>query len=265
MLTKAERRLIEGLKYRRKIRRRTRLFLAEGPRTIATILQNEKVRIERIYAVQRWLRKHADLLQQRQIPWKVIRESELKQISSMETPNQVVALVEMPQWDVTIEQIVESPPPRMLFLDQIQEPGNLGTILRTACWFDVSVVVCSEHTVDVWNPKVVQATMGAIVYIPVLYANLEEILTEIRKKHAIPCVGTTLEGQPLPRVAPPTPPWICILGNEAHGVAPALLSLCTHQVTIPRYTAHPIDSLNVGVAAGILLAWLQRAVVGTPS
>ncbi len=265
MLTKAERRLIEGLKHRRKIRRRTKLFLAEGPRTIATILQNEKVRIERIYAVQRWLRKYADLLQRRQIPWKVIRESELKQISSMETPNQVVALVEMPQWDVTIDQVIASPPPRILFLDQIQEPGNLGTILRTACWFDVSVVVCSEQTVDVWNPKVVQATMGAIVYIPVLYADLEAVLAEIRKKHAIPCIGTTLQGQPIHRVPPPSPPWICILGNEAHGIRPTLLSQCTHQVTIPRYTDSPIDSLNVGVASGILLAWLQHTLYGMQS
>ncbi len=168
----------------------------------------------------------------------------------------------MPQWNISVEQVIELPPQFILALDSLQEPGNLGTIIRTAHWFGIPLIVADEDTVDAFNPKVVQATMGSIVYVPIIYTDLKQFLQEIRKQHgnSIKILAADVEGTPLPEFTSQIMPdkWILIVGREAHGIDSSLKELIDHRLTIPAHADNPPDSLNVAVATGIALYELTK-------
>ena len=170
----------------------------------------------------------------------------LEQCSSLKTPNKILAVVkQLPKQNVSSKFI--------LALDGIQDPGNLGTILRLADWFGINQIVCSKETVDCYNPKVVQASMGAILRVSVNYCSLKNYLSETK----LPIFGALLEGKNVFKETL-TNEGILLMGNEGNGISDDLLKTIQHPLTIPRFGE--AESLNVSVATGILLSEFWRSV-----
>lgn len=167
-------------------------------------------------------------------------EKTIKEIGSLKTPNKFLAVVKKPNLKPKKEKFI-------LALDGIQDPGNFGTIIRTADWFNVDLIVCSKGTVDVYNSKVVQSSMGSIYRVPILYVDLASYL----KSSKLPIYGALLEGQNVYKESLPNEA-VLIMGNEGYGISDEIQKLIQHKIHIPRFGN--AESLNVSVATGILLS-----------
>lgn len=247
MLTKADIQLVRSLNSR-KGRRREGLFVAEGPRLVVELLGHFECRA--LYATTEWLHGSSALEAQKV---EEITQGELSRLSLQQSPNQVVALFRIP------EDRVERGPLKGLHLalDNVQDPGNLGTIIRMADWFGVEDIWCSPTTADVWNPKVVQASMGGLAHVRVHYLDLLPFL--LSQSSAIPVFGTSLSGNSIwdQQLAADA---IIVMGNEGNGISPEVDERCTHRLFIPNYPQGrtTTDSLNVAMATGIVLAEFRR-------
>jgi RNA methyltransferase, TrmH family len=183
---------------------------------------------------------------------------ELKQISSLKTPHNALAVVCMPDHKINQKKLLKE---KCVVLDCIQDPGNLGTIIRAAAWFGIKNIACSEDCVDIYNPKVIQASMGAIIHVNVLYTDLEKFLGVASGKK-VPVYGTMLEAESiydteLTGIA------LILLGNESKGISDNLIPYIDHKIMIPRFTKNKpgIDSLNVGMAASVVFSEFARRSV----
>jgi TrmH family RNA methyltransferase len=181
---------------------------------------------------------------------------EIEQMSSLRTPQGTIAIFRKPISDT------QYPTSNlMLALDSVQDPGNLGTIIRTCDWFGVRDILCSRDTADCYNPKVVQATMGALARVRVHYVDLPQVLAEM-KQQGIPLYGTLLEGQNMyeAHAIPDKQHGIIIMGNEGNGISQEVRGLITHPLLIPSYPTGVAtsESLNVGIATAIVLAEFRR-------
>ena len=171
-----------------------------------------------------------------------ITERELKKISLLQHPKDSVAVCELRNQSPISADI-------QLVLDNIQDPGNLGTIIRLADWFGIEQIICSENTVDFYNPKVIQATMGSFTRVNIVYQNLKELLQNTDR----PVFGTDMTGKNLYKTDFPKSFYL-VLGNEGNGISPEIKSLVTENLTIPRFgRLQSTESLNVSMAAGIIL------------
>lgn len=242
MLSKSRVKYIQSL-YHKKFRDQEAVFIAEGPKIVKEFLAFSPQLLQSIYALPKWVENHASLLNS--LPpdrVQILEEQELQKISLLTTPNMVLAIV---------KQIPPAPylPTTgfSVMLDDIQDPGNMGTILRTCDWFGVKQLICSNSCVDVYNPKVIQSTMGSILRVNVLYEDLE---TWYPANQDIPLYAAALGGQSLKQLEIP-PKAILLVGNESKGVSSNLLALCREKIMIPRIGS--AESLNAAVAAGILL------------
>jgi len=237
MLSKKEVKDIQSLghKKERDVQHR---FVAEGPKIVGELAQEVPEKIEKIYALESWAAQHEHLKK-----WThIVNEFELQRLSHSKTPNQVIAVLQ--QWPQAAPVLKAE---FCLYLDAIQDPGNLGTILRIADWFGIKYVVCTIGCADVYNPKVVQASMSSIARVRVYY---DDDLSWI-KKQILPIYAATLDGDSTfskPHTG------ILIIGNESKGVRDELLKLATQKITIAR--RGEAESLNAAVATGILLAQL---------
>lgn len=181
-----------------------------------------------------------------------ISEQELRKISFLQHPRDSVALVEIPEAQFLPDINLQ------LVLDGIQDPGNFGTIIRLADWFGIEQVVCSEDTVDLYNPKAVMATMGSFTRVNVVYTDINAFLSESPNVN----LGTDMDGESIYSFAFPERMNI-VLGNEGSGMRPETESLIRHQITIPRFgKAKATESLNVSMAAGIILGQIFSAKEG---
>ena len=178
--------------------------------------------------------------------------NELKQMSSLKTPNNALAVLE--KSDNKIEYV--RPEKLAIALDCIQDPGNLGTIIRAAAWFGIDTIFCSNDCVDVYNPKVIQASMGAFLHIKVYYTDLEEYF---KNTDNLPVYGALLKGDSIYN-QPLSNKGIILLGNESKGISEKLLPFITHKISIPC-SNFTIDSLNVGIAASIIFSEFYRRMV----
>jgi TrmH family RNA methyltransferase len=246
MLLKSRVKYIQSLGHK-KSRQEAAEFILEGPKLLDECLRADPARINAVYALETWLQDHKALLDQ--IPSAIVEPvspEELEKISVLQTPNQVLALAQKPE--------PSEPPARIdmpvLVLDAIQDPGNLGTLVRTADWFGLTHVVCGHGCADQFNPKVVQSTMGSILRMQVSYT---DIGTWIRSLADVPVYATMLEGRNI-FTMDPIDRGLILVGNESRGLDPALAALATERVTIPR-KGHA-ESLNAAVAAGVVLAAL---------
>lgn len=221
----------------KKHREATGLFVAEGPKVVDELMQTAPGKIVAIYATKEWTRsKGVDNPTE-------IEEHELQKLSHLKTPNKVLAVV---------EQFNSLPPAAggfILYLDAIQDPGNFGTIVRIADWFDVKDIVCSPGCADLYNPKVVQSTMASIARVNVFYDEEENWL----KKATSTIYAASLHGKPLSAVSK-TGDGILIIGNESKGVRKEFLDLADERITIERRGR--AESLNAAVATGIILSHL---------
>ena len=239
MLTKNELKYIQSL-YQKKQRDEEHLFIAEGPK-LAGELINSALVIKNIYATSAWIAKNANVVG----PVTEISEVELNRISALQTPNEVV---------VVAQQVRNVDEPELkgnltLVLDGIQDPGNMGTIIRIADWFGVHQIICSADCVDNYNPKVVQASMGSIIRVKCWYKNLDNWQPEHNQR----VFGALLNGKNIYSVGK-VEEGILVIGNESKGIREPLLSKITEPVTIPK--AGGAESLNAAVATGIIVGCL---------
>ena len=248
MLSKNKIKFIQSLQ-RKKQRKAEGLFLLEGDKMANEALQQAEV--EHIYALEDWIETHKTTIRSKNIPFEIITERELKAISVLKTPNKVLLI--MKQFTHKLETISQLKG-YALYLDQIQDPGNMGTILRNADWFGIQYVFCSEGCADIYNSKVIQASMGAIFRIKVINMELIDFLETNRD---IPVYGTVLEGDNLYELEP-AQNGLIVIGNEGRGISPDIQNLLTHKVTIPRGKNGGAESLNAAVASGIVCAFFCK-------
>ncbi|WP_046369875.1 TrmH family RNA methyltransferase [Flavihumibacter petaseus] len=239
MITKNQVKYIQSLS-QKKLRDSEKLFVAEGPKVVGELLAMSSLQCTAIYGTQEWFDTQQPLAVTES---QVIEAGELERISFLTTPNQVLALFRQPVWN-------HPPGNWQLLLDGIQDPGNLGTIIRIADWFGVYSIICSRDTADCFAPKVVQSTMASIGRVAVEYADLREYIAANAGRNYY---AATLDGIPLTGVNPRLPATL-VIGNESKGIRPEVLEGIQHQVTIPR--AGEAESLNAAVATGILLSHL---------
>jgi RNA methyltransferase, TrmH family len=220
------------------------LFIAEGPKIVVELIQSFPQYIKEIYAVKEWIKEN-DHLHTPAVT--EVTEDELEKISQLKTPNQVVAVVK--KFDEGEQPDVKGK--ISLVLDTIQDPGNLGTIIRIADWFGVDQIICSNDCADVYNPKVVQATMGSIARVNIFYTDLPAWLlqqTDIR------IYATMLEGTDVTKMNS-IKEGLIIIGNESKGISDEIVELVNEKITIPK--KGKAESLNAAVAVGIVLAHIS--------
>ena len=216
-------------------------FIAEGEKLVGEI-RNSSLRIRRI-------------LQTKPIfaEGELVSEKEMERISQLKTANSVLAIVELPKHKLSLANPEKN---LVLCLDRIQNPGNLGTIIRLADWFGISDIVCSEDTADCFNPKVVQATMGAILRVRVHYTNLAKWLSE---QGEAKIYGTFLEGENIYN-ADLAKSGVIVMGNEGQGISSEVAETVTHKLLIPPYPTDRCgsESLNVAVATAVICSEFRR-------
>ena len=241
MLTKAQIKYIQSLGHK-KLRDAEQVFVAEGPKLINELLSASNVRPVAVYAVEAFAAGHAHLE-----GLKVIKEAELERISSLSAPNEVLGIFSKPVFE-------EHDPAHSftLMLDGIQDPGNLGSIIRSADWFGLRTIVCSRDCADNFNSKVVQSTMGSLTRVQLIYDDLPAF---INKATLPPIFAATLNGKNLYEMKP-LKEGVLIIGNESKGISKELLQIVNNHITIPR--KGQAESLNAGVAAGIMLSHLVK-------
>lgn len=236
MISKNQQKLIRGLELK-KFRRREQLFVAEGPKVVGDLLKAG-------YTPQ-------TLFSTTEQPGaQLVTEDELRRISFLQHPQQVLALFPLP------EPELEQPQPGSLYLalDGVQDPGNLGTIIRLADWFGIGTIYCSEDTADAWAPKVVQATMGSIARVKVIYANLGELLDNT----TLPVYGTLLDGNDIYQEKL-TAEGIIVMGNEGNGISADIRQKVNRRLLIPSFhRGDTAESLNVAIATAITCSEFRR-------
>jgi TrmH family RNA methyltransferase len=244
MLSKKIVKYIQSLSHK-KFRDEEGVFIAEGPKVVGELLAQKKMKCTLVCAEKIWLFQNETLL--KDVAPENIYEADdhwLKSISQLKTPNQVVAVFEKNE----ATGIPKLAGKISIMLDDLQDPGNLGTIIRIADWFAIQNIICSNNSVECYNPKVVQSTMGSIARVNVFYTNLEDFL---QKNKTLKVFATTLSGTSIFKL-PKITEAIILIGNESKGIHNDLLKLCEQQITIPRL-GHA-ESLNAAVASGIIIS-----------
>lgn len=249
MLSNAQIKLIRSLE-QKKYRNQHALYVAEGEKIIAEILHS-KIVFEKLFVTENWKAKNQDLYEQFQSKIQIVTESELNKISFLQTPNEVLALIPLQYPNIKSFKLSKA---IVLALDTIQDPGNLGTIIRIADWFGISSIICSENCVDVYNPKVIQSTMGAFLRVKIYYTQLHNFLKE-QKKNGISVYGALLNGEIIYN-ADLSKTGIVLMGNESKGISEELKLLIDKPIYIPKFGG--AESLNVSVATGIICSEFFR-------
>ncbi|MGA9211074.1 RNA methyltransferase [Kaistella sp.] len=235
MLTAHKIKILQSLD-KKKFRQKYNLFLVEGNKTIKEI-PTSKYKIDEIYSVNPAELSIGNLVATE------ISSTDLKKISFLQHPKDSVAVCALKEELLVEETGVQ------LILDGIQDPGNLGTIIRLADWFGISQIICSEDTADFYNPKVIQASMGSFLRVNIVYQDLEKYLSI----NSHPIIGTDMDGANFYNFEFPSQ-FNLVLGNEGNGIRPEIEDLLTDKITIPRFgKSQSTESLNVSMAAGIIL------------
>ena len=245
MLSKSQLSFIKSL-HQKKYRKESGLFIVEGIKSIVEFLASS-FKIHSIYS----LPQNLSLLPALPANIKLfeVNNAELDKISTLQTPQGILAIIHIPESEKL--SALDLPGRFTLVLDGIQDPGNLGTIIRTADWFGFQNVVCSMNTVEVYNPKTVQATMGSLARIRVDYMDLGDFFKEV----TLPVFGALLEGKSMYDINWGTE-GLVILGNEGQGITDEVQEFITDPVTIPRVGA--AESLNVAISAAIICSDIRR-------
>ena len=240
MVSKNQIKLITSLQ-QKKYRIANKLFFAEGVKGIQELLDSD-FELDHLYTTQN------DFDEVSKEKKTIISENDLKKITALATPNSCLAVFKMPTEKPVLETGL------IVALDSIRDPGNLGTILRLCDWFGIQQVLCSKETVDVYNPKVVQATMGSIARVNINYIDLNAFLATTK----LPVFGTFMDGSNIYKSELPKQ-GIIIMGNEANGISTELEKLVTSRLTIPRFgNLQKTESLNVATATAIVLSEFRR-------
>lgn len=238
----------------KKCRTELNLFLVEGEKIVGELLKSN-LNIKAIIATSNWFSEN-NLKFSSSIEYLEAKEDDLARISSLTTPNKVIAVVEILPANINYSNIQTG---ITLLLDDIQDPGNLGTIIRLADWFGIKNIVCSENTAELYNPKVIQATMGAFLRVNVFYTDLEHFIKNIPASSKIDVFGTFIKGENIYKTELPEDALV-VMGNESKGISKNIERLVTRKITIPSFSANPdkSESLNVAIATGIVCSEFRR-------
>lgn len=237
-ISKNQLKLITSLS-QKKYRQKHKLFVAEGVKVVNELL-NSSFELDQLFATEDFDTQNKNC--------QIISNEELRKISSLKTPNKVLGIFKIPaEKEISNKGLI-------LVLDDINDPGNLGTIIRLCDWFGITTLVCSNETVDCYNQKVVQSSMGSLTRLAIKYLNLKEYLSNKELPTFIADMdGENVYKKELPKEA------VLIMGNEANGVSDEIKSLIKHKISIPRFgNLQETDSLNVATATAILLSEFRR-------
>jgi len=237
-ITKADIKYIKQLQ-QKKYRKQYGVFVVEGWKSIQDFIKAGYLP-QKIYATKQPDDFVTDSVES-------VTGKQLKQISSLQHPKDALAVFKIQAFDTLPSSGL------ILALDDLQDPGNLGTIIRTADWFGVRQIVCSENTVDCYNPKVVQATMGALANVSIIYTDLEAYLKQIN----LPVYGTFLDGENIYKSTLPQEA-VMVIGNEGNGIKPEIAGLTTHKLHIPKAPDAIAESLNAAIATAVVLNEFKR-------
>jgi len=247
MFSKSSIKYIQSLQHK-KFRDEYNVFVAEGPKVVGGLLATGSFAVKGIYSTQHWMDEQDDaLLNHYREKIGIVKDFELEKIAAYTTPNKVVAVFEKrnARENISVKNKLT------LALDDIRDPGNLGTIIRTADWFGIENIICSSNTADMYNNKVVQSTMASLGAVNILYTDLAAWLKE---HNSVGIFAATLEGKSI-HTFKDIREGIIVIGNESKGISDEILSLATEKITIPKF-GHA-ESLNAAVATGIILSNLK--------
>lgn len=257
MLSKSQISFINSLK-QKKYREEHQLFIAEGAKIVPELL-NSAIVVKQVYATSEFLRNNV-------IPATVerfeIKENELERISSLTKANEVLAVCETPSYELEGLHNESLKGKLTLVLDDIKDPGNLGTIIRIADWFGIENIVCSSETVDAFNPKVVQATMGSIARIKIYYTSLTEFIKYQVSSSKYQVFGALLEGKNI-YSEKLSSEGLIVIGNESRGISEEVQKLITDKISIPSFSHYKsgggeAESLNAAIATSIICSEFRR-------
>ena len=239
MVSKNQIKLINSLQ-QKKYRKLHNLFIAEGKKVIQELI-DANFSLEYLFVTK-------ENLFDSKYNFELISDNDLKKISALTTANDCLAVFKIKEVNFKVSSGLE------LALDNIKDPGNMGTIIRLCDWFGISKIVCTEETVDIYNPKVVQATMGSLARVEVLYTNLADYL----KTTDLEIFGTFMEGKNIYKQELPAR-GIIVMGNEANGISTDIENLVTQKINIPRFgSLQQTESLNVATATAVILSEFKR-------
>lgn len=240
MLSKNQIKLIKSL-HQKKYRTKTNLFLVEGVKGVNEFLKSD-FELERVFCTNDFSHNlTSDNVE-------LISEGELGKISNLNSPNEVIGIFRIPEMAVLdLDKF-------SIVLDEINDPGNLGTIIRLCDWFGVEQLVCSPKTVDCFNPKVVQSTMGSLSRVAIFYTNIEQFIS----KSELPVYAAIMDGENVYKSDLPEKA-ILVMGNEANGISESINKLISNKIAIPKFGVSQLtESLNVATATAILLSEFRR-------
>ena len=228
-----------------KSRKEQGLFVVEGRKMVEELLHSD-FETTGLFATETFIDAYPSFTEA-----ETVTEVQMEQMSGQDTPPGILAVVRIPE-----QGNIKTKSPYVLALDGIANPGNMGTLIRTAEWFGIQDVVCSNDCVELWNPKTVQATMGSLFRMKVWKTDLPVFLQK-GKDEGKAVYGALLNGEDLFQM-PTKPEGVIVIGSESHGIRPEVLPYITHPVTIPRVGGSATESLNAAVAGGIIIAEMTR-------
>ena len=253
MLSKNQIKLITSLKIK-KYREEYGLFCAEGLKIVSELLTQNKFNIESLFGTEEWISSNFENLSSKNIEANTITQSELDRISQLKSANQVLAVIKIGESNISNIDVNEE---LVLVLDEIKDPGNMGTIIRIADWFGIKSIVCSENTVDIYNSKVIQSTMGSFLRVNVYYSSIIDFLHKNKSKSKI--YGAFLDGTPIYQEKL-SRNGILVIGNESNGISKELVNMIDYKLKIPSFSTNKVlaESLNASIATAIICSEFRR-------
>ncbi len=257
MLGKSKIKLIRSLEHK-KYRHQNGLFLVEGDKMVREILLSS-LEVKYLFAKPDWLSGLPDSLTSKATEITEIDDRELSQISFLKTPNQALALVKIPQYEFDYKELSNG---LSLYLDEVQDPGNLGTIIRVADWFGIHHIVCGVGCADPYNPKAVQSTMGALIRVKTYQDDTSFFRNLNAQLPQFPIYGTFLDGENLYQKSLPNKA-VIVMGNESKGISSDVEQYVNQRILIPSYPPNvpTSESLNVAIATAIVCAEFRRTLI----
>ena len=256
LLPKNQIKFINSLK-EKKYRQLHNLFIVEGDKIVTEIIQQDPSKIEQLYLTEKWYRKsEIGSLQSHSSQIFILKSGEMERISSFKSPPEVIALIKIPHFQLDYDEIAGN---FSLVLDKVQDPGNLGNIIRIADWFGIQHIICSFDCADCYNPKVLQSTMGSIMRVKTHYTNLSLFLQKLTSLPDFGIYGTFINASNI-YASGLLPAGVIIMGNESKGISKALFPYIREKISIPAFQNRNrrIDSLNVAAATAIICAEFRR-------
>ena len=252
MLSKNQLKYIQSL-HQKKYRQQQGAFLVEGAKSVQEVLQSD-FQTELVISTEAFYKENANLTDHQRTPVEIVSVADLERAGTLESNNAAIAVVRTKE----NRSLVAGPDEIALILDDIRDPGNLGTILRIADWYGVRKILCSETTADVYNPKVISASKGSFTRVNWWYGDVVQLLRESANSSALAVYGAFLDGADVHTLAFRSSGYL-VMGNESNGIRPEVGAFVTQRVTIPRYGE--AESLNVGIATAVLLDNWRRKII----